>query len=234
MFTANTQERILSLNHVALRLLWFKAKRKRKKFYAKEDKKREANPKYEIPEFTLKDGDIGHAYVQAYFRAQYSKIFHLVRETGVDFLQGGPEEAERAFKAEIAGTVCDIYSRKVLIPDNAYYYFYKADDGSHIIAPEHFSGVRAKRMRWIRKVITTTREIYVKTEKKWRTVFYIGTFKLPCETKNINHFIVVVRDEANKPLTFKTAYYYENVKNLLHTIEPTHPHWDKITPQKKT
>lgn len=154
----------------------------------------------------------------------------MIVEEKLAELMGLPEITEaRAldyYLKEVKGEVKDIFGRQILLGDEVFDSLFKDPfTGKKIKEPGNFENSRAKRLPWIRYVLSTSKQVYVVNEPDWITYYYTMPFQLKYRKENtgdfetaIDHYLIVTKKKAGEKIKFITAYVPENRLDLFKKI----------------
>jgi len=235
LFSHSTQQKIDEILTLTLQLLFLKYKRKQEEYQTtleiRKRKGKRINPGIVL---LLKDIDISRAFTLIDFHLRNMKVFDVEsnKDLAKNFGSLPLDEAVKYYDYFLkGGDIKDAMGRKIVFQEDGKSFLYKehTEEGRHVPLPENYSETRGKRLQWIDPVLKNTREIYRQEEKAWITYLYVGIFKIkieqntPFEKEQLNHFLVVTRQEKGKPIRFVTAYYMDMRKDLLKHLESARP-----------
>lgn len=185
----------------------------------------------------LKTSEIASALGLVYFCHTFMYALESTGALASNF--GGPFPEDLAveyFKNSVVGTVNDSFGRLIRIEHPGLRSLYKEKaTGDHVVAPENYEEGRGKRLPWIRHVIEKSRCVFRIDENVGgtfrRTYLYTATSSIPWKGQKLKaYFVVVVPEDRNKNLRFKTAYQVEKHNQFLSRIEPGVPFFGKLGP----
>ena len=166
-----------------------------------------------------------------------------IRRDGLDALIGREfteGDALKHYENNVEGTVLDKGGREITIGDEGMRHLYKeSETGDHVVHPDNFQPIRAKRMPWIRWTLQNTLEVYIQEVRKergappWHIFGYVQSFLIPhrdretgTETRNRNYlFVVVRRKKKDGLLEFVTAYHFDDHETLLKRVGAFDPYY---------
>lgn len=141
---------------------------------------------------------------------------------------GNIEEGEALdyYEKNVMGEINDVFGRKIIIDEDGMRFLYKDKSGEHVVDPQNFQMNRAKRLPWIRFVLSCSEETYEVENYIGLTYLYVTKMTIPLKEKAYNsstYFIIVVKKGKDKKFYFKTAYGVDKYNRFLKIIEEGRP-----------
>lgn len=217
--SGTTRQTFYSIAYDAIRILYYKEKRKLEE--QSDRQKRKKKP------LRLKKIDFTKVFILLDYHYRNCSTFIAKDQLAACFGGFSEQEALDYYEKCVEGEPEDINRDKIVFPLDGIEFLYKnPKTGKHEIDPKNYDETRGKRIPWLRHTIENTKEIYEEREESWSTFYYVGTFKILSRDKSekINYFLIIVRQEKNHPRKFKTAYPIFKSSELLKRIEPSHPY----------
>lgn len=177
----------------------------------------------------LKVVEFTTALALAHFHHSATYRFTATGALAENFKSCPEEKALDYYQNKVMGTCPDQYGRTIFIDEDGMRYLYKEKGtGDHAVASENYEESRGKRLPWIRHVLSNSKAVYVVEEivhsKFRRTYLYASIATIPLAGESsISYFLVVVVEEGNKRLVFRTAYAVESGNRFLKYIERGRP-----------
>lgn len=145
-----------------------------------------------------------------------------------DLLQRNPSAGEvfNYYQKKVKGEVQDVFGRTLILGDEVLHSLFKDPaTGDKIQRLENFVFSRAKRIPWIKYVLTKTKQIYVVQEIDWITYYYTMPFTLKFIDKETgqlrtvtDHYLIVTKKKKGEEIKFVTAYVPESRLDLFKKI----------------
>lgn len=215
-----TRQMFYSIAYDAIRVLYYKEKRKLQGQSSRQRRKKRP--------LRLKKIDFTRVFILLDYHYCNCSTFIVKDQLAACFGGNFPEqEALDYYEKNVEGEIKDVHKNKIMFPLDGIKFLYKnPKTGKHEVDPKNYDETRGKRIPWLKHTIDNTKEIYEEREEFWTTFYYVGTFKVPLRdgTEKINYFLVIIRKEKNQPRRFKTAYPIFKSSELLKRIERSHPY----------
>ncbi|MDD4980135.1 MAG: hypothetical protein PHC54_02525 [Candidatus Omnitrophica bacterium] len=222
-FSDPTRDILSKIFYKAMKVVYFKFKRKKDIWEAKLIRKNKPLRDF----YPLSKTDISNSI---YLVDHYLSNLYIIPPECDPLSKFGHfpyDDAIKFYEEYVEGSVKDIYGREIVLDENGLNSLFDHDPD---LNPKNYSESRGKRLPWIIPTLRNSKGIYEFTERSWTTYYYISALNVPYKdkatgevSKVMHYFFIVIRKEAGKPLTLITAYHFDKELMFLKFLEPAHP-----------